>query len=366
MSALQKLGRRLAPRSIASRSPIGLEFGDDGLHLVQLTLGSEGPRISAQSHTPYPVSRADTLSSAAATKRCVRQGLSEGAFSGRKVVTALSAQDTRLLSLTYQVRSGESDAQAIARLMAERIDDELDQFVVDYIPIRSEARDGDRVALVVISERTSAVAYLELLRKAGLRVEALEIAPVAIRRFVSTLTAQRRMSSDVLVIDVGADSADLIVVSGRRLLFEQRVDFGTAVLSQALVDALDMPADLASGLISQRGLEQDESEPSDSVRFNAVSEILQPKFQGLVNEIRRAVLFAASETRGTDIREAFLIGKLASWKGATELLAKLTDLRVRIPPTLAAHKGADHDAECANTSGLVAAGLALRGVEAHA
>lgn len=364
MSALRQFGRRLAPRSRALRSPIGLEFGDDGLHLVQLTAGSDGPRVSAQSYTPYVVSRADTLDSVAATKRLVRQGLAKGAFSGRRVVTALSAKDTRLLSLTYQVRGGESDAEAIARLMAERIDDELDQFVVDYIPIRSEARDGDRVALVVISERTSAVAYLELLRKAGLKVEALEIAPVAIRRFVSTLTAQRRMSSDVLVIDVGLESSHLIVVSGRRLLFEQRVDFGTAALSQSLVDALDMPPDLAGELISQRGLETEAGESADSVRFNAVAEILQPKFRGLVNEIRRAVLFAASETRGTNIQEAFLIGKLAAWKGATRLLADMTDLNVTVPPGLTGPETAA--AGAADTGGLIAAGLALRGIDADA
>lgn len=366
MSALQKLGRRFAPGNLPARSLIGLEFGDDGLHLVQLKTGSDGPCVSAQSYTPYVVGRADTLNSLAATKRLVRHGLANGAFSGRKVVTALSADDTRLLSLTYQVRSGESDAEAIARLMAERIDDELDQFVVDYIPIRSEARDGDRVALVVISERTSAVAYLELLRKVGLKVEALEIAPVAIRRVVSTLTAQRRMNRDILVIDVGVNSSQLIVVSGRRLLFEQRVEFGTATLRQALVDALDMPPDLAGELIDQRGLERDDSESSDSVRLNAVAEILQPKFRSLVNEIRRAVMFAASETRGTNIQEAFLIGKLAAWKGATQLLADMTDLNVGLPPSLADAGEQESETGPVDTGGLIAAGLALRGLGDHA
>ena len=371
MSALQSLGRQLKRKPRPELSPIGLEFSADGLHMVQLGVGADGkPLIRAQAVAPYAVQRVDTLASPAATKKLIKQALAQGAFKGRNVITALAPEDTRLLSVTYQTRPGHSDDAAIAKLMAERIDDDLDQFVIDYIPVRTEAREGDRLALVVISDRSKVIGHLELLRKAGLMVDALEIAPVAIRRMVSALVAEGNSRRDILVINAGDASTHLIVVSGRRLLFEQQVDFGISQLMSALTEALDLTPALAEELVSRRGLDVagggDAHSLQETGRFNTVAELVRPQFRLLVNEIRRALLFATSETRGGHIKEAFLLGAIAQWPGATGLLSELTDLKVRTPPPLAAAEGVTLDGSESAIGSVIAAGLALRGLPGNA
>ena len=71
-----------------------------------------------------------------------------------------------MLSVTYQVRHGQSDDMAIAKLMEERVGEDLSQFVIDYMPIRGESHDGDRLAMVLLCERGAVITYLEQLRKA--------------------------------------------------------------------------------------------------------------------------------------------------------------------------------------------------------
>ncbi len=368
MSALRSLGRQLKRNAEPECSPIGLEFGADGLHMVQLGWASHGkPVVRAQVMVPYAVRRQDTLNSPAAVKKLIKQALAKAPFKGRRVVTALAAEDTRLLSVTYQTRAGEDDSAAIGKLMAERIDDDLAQFVIDYIPVRTEARDGERLALVVISERNKVIAHLELLRKAGVEVEALEIAPVAIRRAVSTLIAGHGPSKDVLVINVGDTATHLVVVSGRRLLFEQQIDLGVSQLTEALTDALDLTPELALELIAKHGLRPAgdaaarENQLQETGHFSPVSEILGPRFRGLVNEIRRALQFAATETRGGQMAEAFLLGPIAGWPGATDLLSELTGLDVRIPPCLSKVAGVANETAAGSTGAMIATGLALRG-----
>ncbi len=366
MSALRSLGRPLQRKARPEHSPIGLEFGADGLHLVQLGCDTDGkPLLRAQVALPYILDRQATLDSPAAAKQLIKQALAKAPFKGRHVVTALASSDTRLLSITYQTRPGESDDAAIAKLMAERIDDDLSQFVIDYIPVRAEARDGDRLALVVISERRGVIKHLELLRNAGLKVDALEIAPVAIKRLVSTMIAD---DEDVLVINVGELTTDLIVISGRRLLFEQQVDFGVAQLTTAITQTLDLTQTLALDLVTRRGLgSAPEAESlAETGRFNTVVEIVRPQFQGLVNEIRRALLFTTSETRGGKVGEAFLLGGIAAWPGATEMLAELTGLGVRVLPQLATGEGVTLDGSERSIGSVVATGLALRGLSADA
>ena len=367
MSALRSLGRQFKRKTRPGLSPIGLEFSTERLHMVQLATGLDGrPVIRARAVVPYALKREDLLNSPSAVKKLIKQALAASPFKGRTVITALAPEDTRLLSVTYQTRPGQSDDAAIAKLMAERIDDDLDQFVIDYIPVRTEARDGDRLALVVISDRSKVIGHLELLRKAGLEVEALEIAPVAIRRMVSTLVEDGNVRRDVLVINVGEHLTHLIVVSGRRLLFEQRVDFGVRQLMDALTDALDLTPSLTQDLIARRGLSGADDDGATGKEFNTVAEIVQPQFRALVNEIRRALLFATSETRGGHIKEAYLLGDIARWPGVTTLLSELTELQVRTPPMLAGGEGVDLDGSDTCIGSVIAAGLALRGLQADA
>ena len=368
MSALRSLGRQLKRNAQPEHSPIGLEFGADGLHMVQLGWDANGkPVFRAQVALPYVLERQATLDSPAAAKKLIKRALAKAPFKGRNVVTALATDDTRLLSITYQTRPGESDDAAIAKLMAERIDDDLNQFVIDYIPVRAEARDGDRLALVVISERSNVIKHLDVLRNAGLKVDALEIVPVAIRRMVSTVIAD---DEDVLVINVGEDATHLVVVSGRRLLFEQHVDFGVTQVTAAVTQALDLPQTLALDLVTRRGLSSAEPTGGEGLaetgRFNTVLEIVRPQFQVLVNEIRRALLFTTSETRGGKIHKAFLLGSIAAWPGATDLLAELTSLNVSIPPPLAVGKGVTLDGSELSIGCFIATGLALRGWQTDA
>ena len=343
-------------------SPIGLHLGSRNLHLVQLSgEPTATPKISAHAILSYPIDRASLLNSPGALRRVVKAALATGGFKGRRVVTALGATDTRLLSVTYQIGVGETDEQAIAKLMADRVDDELDQLVIDYIPVRTDGRGRDRLALVIISERTTVIAHLEALRKAGLEVLALEIAPVAIRRMVSAMIAPRETADATLAINVGEVASHLIVVSGRRLLYEQQVDFGAARLEQVLTETLGLRPDLAADLLSGGRQSAHTLVDEDSGHVDTVTEILRPEFAALTTEIRRAILFATSETRGGQLGQAFVMGRLKAWPWVNGLLAELTGLEVSSLPPFEHADDSRLSADTSSSGSLIAAGLALRG-----
>ncbi len=351
----------------AQLSPIGLEFADTCVNLVQLQQ-AHPPLIKAYASLPYPLERAELLQSPAGLKSFLKSTLSSGAFSGRKIVTALPVEDVRILPVTYQVKPNESDDHAIATLMQERVGDDLGQFVIDYVPVRTESRDGDRMALVLLSERSIVMAHLELLRKAGLEVIAMEVSPVAIRRLVSTLIAAGETPQNVLVINAGEHKTHLTMVSGQRLLSEQEIDFGEGPVLEQISVALDAPREVAREIIFRHGLDPKgmarvAMEEVDETRSsNAVLIIARPHFSKLVAEIRRAMLFAASETRGGQIGHAFLMGSVARWPGAAALLSQLADMPVTIPEPLPFSSELEIGADTKSHPELVvAAGLALRG-----
>ena len=68
-----------------------------------------------------------------------------------------------------------SDDEVIAQKMLERLDGDITDYVMDYIPVRAEARDAEKLAIVAISKRAEVTAFLQSMRAAQLDVDALEI-----------------------------------------------------------------------------------------------------------------------------------------------------------------------------------------------
>ncbi len=366
------LSLRLRPQSsrAALVSSIGLELADEQLNLVQLQ-AADPPLIKACASLRYPVARAELRRSVPAFKSFIRQALGSAPFAGRKVVAALPVADVRILSVTYQIKPNETDDQAVAKLMEERIGEDLAQFIIDYVLVRGDSAGGDRRAIVMLSERTTVIGYLDLLRKAGLDVVALEVSPVAIRRLVATLIAADEIPQNVLVVDTGERKSHLTMVSGQRLLFDEEIDFGEAVLLEQIGLALDVPHDVARGIVFRHGVHPDDTVKmlpvglEDTRSTNTVLTIARPHFVKLVTEIRRAMLFASSETRGSAVGHLLLTGGIARWPGADALLRSLAELPVTIPQPLGfASNSGRHDE--LHPELVVAAGLALRGFSTRA
>ena len=376
MSALQQAVHLLRPGARAEAvSTIGLELSDEQLHLVQLRRTADGAVvISAHASVPYPDSREELLRSPVAFKSLLRQGLKMDSFKGRSVVAAMPATDARIMSLTYQVHSGQSDGAAIGKLMQERIGADLSEFVIDYMPVRCEPRDGDRLALVAMSKRSTVVAYLETMRRAGLRVEALEVGPVAIRRLVAEMATAADSTSNVLVINTGKLLSYLTMVSDHRLLFDHEIEFGEQSVLDQIALSLDISPELARGMVLRQGLDPDGVPATaagidDTGGFNTLLEIVRPLLQKLVAEIRRAFVFASSESRGPVDNRVFLLGAIARWPGSAQLLSSLAKVKAEtIPSPLLPVGGAGRKTKLRAPAPelAVATGLALRGMRTHA
>jgi len=280
----------------------------------------------------------------------------------------------RTVSINYRQSGAEkSEAEAIVRVMKDRLDGDLSSYVLDYMPVRGRSGKDERLAMVAVSERDSVVEFLEFVRKAGLEVTALEIGPLAISRLVAAISADDG-DSNVLVVNSGRRASYLTLLSGNDLLFDQEVAVGEQSMIEQISETLDMPEHVARNLVSRTGLRpsSDHDAVSDAIDesgvFNTLSEILKPQFLMLGEEIKRAFLYAASETRGRNVTQVYLLGSIARWPNSDKLLSNLTGSKVeKIPDPLSLFPNEN----TAGASGgaapeiAVATGLALRGMKLH-
>jgi Tfp pilus assembly PilM family ATPase len=186
------------------------------------------------------------------------------------------------------------------------------------------------MVVATVAEKPKVTRLLNALSSCRLEVDSLDIAPTALRRVVSALYTGHA-ADNVLLIHSYHDESYLTVISGRRLLFNQSVTFGEAMLLERIAAELDITVDSARALVADHGLEKQSlaraiGSDANSDISATLLEIVKPCFLDLVNEINRVLVFTAAETHGVPVSRVCLLGSLAHWPGAQQVLMSLLDL----------------------------------------
>ena len=132
------------------------------------------------------------------------------------------------------------------------------------------------------------------------------------------------------MINTYREDSYLTVISGRRLLFNQSVEFCQDMLLQRIARELDVSIDSALALVAEHGLEKPQllapaASDGDAEISATLLEIVKPCFLDLVEEINRVLVFTASETHGVPVSRVCLLGTVARWPGAQQVLLSLLD-----------------------------------------
>jgi type IV pilus assembly protein PilM len=370
------LGRaweRWSSRTQAPQSgPIGLDLAREWIHLAQWDRLGNDARLRAVASIPWNLEEPPSEQSHAEFRRLFREACRRHAFRRGPVVAAMPSDEVRLMVINYQAASDKADEELIATLAAERMQAPLDQHVMDYIPMRTTGeRHGEKSALVAVTQEATVIRYLDLLHGAGLSVEALEVAPVAVRRVVTTIVEDERQENSLIIRCTQANT-HLTVLWGRRLVMYRELDFSEDKLVERVARGLDVGWDAGRSMLRQYGLAGDKAAAPvvegshDSQEISRIlADILRSSFYDLANQIRRALEYAVSQTHGAPIHN-FLLGGVARWPGAGALLEELLGISINIMDPLTAlgmddQPGGLREDEVA-ADPTVALGLALRGM----
>lgn len=375
MSLASKAAAFLRPRTSNVRiGPIGVDFSLESLHMVQLeSIDGRAPTVRARASLAFDRSRRELLDNPLQFRALIRRAIASDRFHGRSAIIAIPSVMFRTMSINYQLaQNNKNEAATIIQIIRDRLDGDLSDYVIDYLPVKTSSKSDERLALVAVSERAEIINFLELTRKAGLDADALEIGPVAISRLVGALSLERGQHN-VLVINSGRRASYLTLISGTDLLFDQDVPVGEDGLLQQAAVTLDMSEDMVRDLVLQAGIhagargDVTAADDEDAVLVRTVSEVIKPLFMKLVEEIKRVCLYAAAETRGGAVTQIYLLGSIARWPGSDALLSELSGTQVaKIPDPLAlfpAETPTESNRVATATPEIaVATGAALRGM----
>jgi type IV pilus assembly protein PilM len=369
MASLRTLfGKAAADKSGA---PIGVDFAAQRLNMLQIgddnAEAGAAPLVRAAVSLPYPFERAQLLADPRALKSLVREALAGGDFTGRRVVAALPPSEVRILPLTVHVAAGQSEQQAVAKVVRDQLGAAALESVVDYYQVRSaDASSSERQVLAAVASNAHVHAYLDALRGAGLEPVALDIGPAAIARLLAAM--QEDYEQSVLLVNFGASKSFLTVIWGRRLMLDREVDFGETQLVDKLARALGLSPEVALTLLREHGVGSAERVPQPGAGpqtdiGRTIREILYQEFAALAEELVRTQVYVASRTRGSALSRVYLNGSVARYPHIRPRMEELVRLPVEILDPFRAFRTAPSFTPTFTVAqGIaLAAGLALRG-----
>lgn len=331
MTILQKFRRKAtSPVNRSAPGQIGIDIGTDRIHLCQIRPLEHGMySIYAKASVDFSGGREALLSAPKKLKVLITDAMRKKGFKGKRVVALMPWEDVKIMLLTYKSSISDVDSE-IVRILSGRVDGSIDDYVVDYVPVRSNPGDEEHMVVATVAAREKVTRLINVLIGCGLEVDSLDIAPTALRRVVSALYTGHA-ADNVLMIHSYRDESYLTVISGRRLLFNQSVSFGESQLLERIAAELDISTESARALVSDHGLEKKAMAQAVGAEGGSdisatLLEIVKPCFLDLVNEINRVLVFTAAETHGEPVSRVCLLGSLAHWPGAQAVLMSLLDL----------------------------------------
>lgn len=300
-------------------SPIGIDIGTRSINVTQLATTSEGLHIYEADIMMLPeegFSEKDILIDA------LYEIKKRSNFRGKDVVSRMPPSLVSIVPIKVSMRESETVEQAILRESKEYIPYPVEDAVIDYLPISKTSEGGDETkkVLLIFTKKSDVVTYLDILKKTGFKVKAIDIGPNAINRAINRFRkpSERR----ILVINIGDMSSFSTILWDDMILIDRKMGWGEHNIMDKIVSNLDLDISEARKVMYRYGIDWssisdigpdislDESTwvMSDESIPAHLYEIVTPALEDLNREIEKMLIYCTSEMKGAMIDQIYLMG----------------------------------------------------------
>ncbi|MEM7165087.1 MAG: type IV pilus assembly protein PilM [Planctomycetota bacterium] len=196
----------------------------------------------------------------------------------------------------------------------------IDEVVWDYHLCEQDGAPEAEVGIFAVRKEVVSDFMLDY-ESAGMPLDMISVGYLGLLNYVVYDLRPQRPS---VVIDIGSDHTDLVVVDGKRFWIRNLPIAGNDI-TQALMDKFKLPFDEAERLKTTAA----KTEHAVKV-FTAI----QPILKELVNEIHRSVGFYKSQAGDVKFEDVFLFGNSAKVLGIQKFLQEQLRFRVHVAKKL--------------------------------
>lgn len=293
---------------------VGIDFGNHSVKVVELSnITSPTPSlVNFGSHpTPQGVINSADVENQKLLANALKELYSASNIKERKAVLAIpeSSVFTRFLELPGI--KDEEVSGAVYYEAKQYIPIPIEEVQMSYIKIGfNQDKNAPRILLVAAPKKIVDM-YIGVAETANLEPIAIETESIAMGRAMYRATKDKHM----VMLDFGAETTDMSVMSEGYLVFSQSISIGSDYLTQAIINQFNFEYVQAEEYKRNYGLTPD-------VLEGKVAASLSPIMDSILTEVRRGIEFYKTKTLMPAPTRYLLNGDGAMLPGLSEYISK--------------------------------------------
>src|SRR3989337_4532542 len=300
---------------MATYSPIGIDIGTRSINVVQLAKSASELYIHEADIMMLPDEK---ITEESKITDALSDLLKRNNFRGKEVVSRMHPSLVSIIQIKISQREGESEEQAILREAKEYLPCPVEEAVIDYLPISNVAGGTDETSkvLLIFVKRSEVIAHINVLKKIGLKANAIDIGPNAINRAIKRF--KRPSEQRILVINIGDLSSFSTILWDDMVLIDRKMGWGENNITEKVVSNLDIDINEARKFMHRYGVDWSSAPrividddtcimPDEDIPAH-LYEIVSPALEELNKEIEKILIYCTSEMKGAMIDQIYLMG----------------------------------------------------------
>ena len=305
---------------------VGLDVGGTSIKLVELEQGPTGVRLIRQLIQELPASPGGQVADRigwlqSALKEC----------GAERVHVSVSGPSVAIRRIPLPLMSRRELPEAVKWQVKEHIPFSIQEAVIDFRVI-GEVWDKDikkQDVLVAAAAQPFLREVLDMIERAGARVESLVPAPFALCRAISTLVPNVLQGS-VAIVELGAFETHLTVVKDGQIRLVRTLAIGSGNVTESLMGVVasergEVAIDFLKAETFKRRYgvltETAQGATDEGVPLFHLASLMRPVLENLLTELSRLLAFYRSQMDEAGVSRVLLCGGGASLKSFTEFLA---------------------------------------------
>jgi type IV pilus assembly protein PilM len=191
----------------------------------------------------------------------------------------------------------------------------VEKALLDFYPLEEPGASPTVRGLLIAMPKEAVLTAVDAVQKAGLHVDAVDLASFALLRAASRLDAQVEA-----IVDIGSDVTSVVVHADGEPLIVRTVPRGGTEITSAMATRLGVPLPEAEAIKCRFGLHGD----GNPVTSDAAAEAVRP----LASELRSSFTYLASGERQKQVTRLALCGGSALMPGLAEHLQQQLGITV--------------------------------------
>jgi type IV pilus assembly protein PilM len=300
---------------------VGIDFGTHTVKAVELKNISSKPELVnlGTQLTPKDVINSEERQDQKKLAEALKMLYANSRIKNVSVVMALPEFSVFTRFLEFPGVKQEELKQAVQYEAKQYIPIPLDQVQMSYIIIGfNQEKNAPKVLLVAAPKKTIEI-YMNVANFADLDLIAIETESVAMGRAMFRSMGKK----DCVMLDFGASSTDMSIMTNGALVFSQSIPIGSDALTQSIVNVFNFDYNRAEQFKRGYGL-------LPNVVEGKIYNALLPIVGSIMTEVRRGVEFYKNKTMSAAPMEYLLNGDGALLPGLTEFVSKSLGVSAQI------------------------------------